>query len=62
LSALPHARLCRRPPKWRDETINITVHGVLQNKISHATPHYGRIGFQLEGIPFELRAVRLTPL
>jgi hypothetical protein len=46
----------------RDETINVTVHGVLQNKISHATPHYSRIGFQLEGIPFELRAVRLTPL
>jgi hypothetical protein len=46
----------------RDGTITVTVNGVLQNKISRATPHSGRIGFQLEGIPFELRAVRLTPL
>ncbi|NBQ56880.1 MAG: DUF1080 domain-containing protein [Opitutaceae bacterium] len=46
----------------RDGTIIVTVNGVLQNKISRATPHSGRIGFQLEGIPFELRAIRLTPL
>jgi hypothetical protein len=46
----------------RDGTITVTVNGVLQNKISGATPRAGRIGFQLEGIPFELRAVRLTPL
>jgi hypothetical protein len=46
----------------RDDTINVTVNGVLQNNISHVTPHSGRIGFQLEGIPCELRAVRLTPL
>ena len=46
----------------RDGTISVSVNGVLQNEISRATPHSGRIGFQLEGIPFELRAVRLTPL
>ncbi len=46
----------------RDDTINVSVNGVLQNKISYATPHSGRFGFQLDGIPFELRAIRLTPL
>ncbi len=46
----------------RDGTISVSVNGVPQNEISRATPHSGRIGFQLEGIPFELRAVRLTPL
>ncbi len=44
------------------DTIEVTVNGILQNKISHCTPAAGRIGFQLEGMPFELRNVRLTPL
>ena len=35
----------------RADTINVSVNGVLQNKISHATPHSGRFGFQLERIP-----------
>lgn len=46
----------------RDGTVTVSVNGVLQNKITHATPHSGRIGFQLEGVPFELRALRLMPL
>ena len=46
----------------RDGTITVTVNGVLQNKISQSKPAAGRVGFQLEGVPFELRAVRLTPL
>ena len=46
----------------RDDTIKVSVNGVLQNKLSYATPHSGRFGFQLDGIPFELRAIRLTPL
>ena len=46
----------------RDGEITVTVNGVLQNKISRATPQSGCIGFQLEGVPFEIRAVRLVPL
>ena len=44
------------------QTITVTVNGVLQNTISQSKPATGRVGFQLEGVPFELRAVRLTPL
>lgn len=46
----------------RDGTIDVTVNGVLQNHISGAMPRTGRIGFQLEGTPYELRNLRLTPL
>ncbi len=35
----------------RADTINVSVNGVLQNKIPHAAPHSGRFGFQLERIP-----------
>ena len=38
------------------------VEGVPQNTVTRANPAAGRVGFQLEGVPFELRAVRLTPL
>lgn len=43
-------------------TIEVTINGVLQNKVSAATPSAGRIGFQFEGDAFELRHVRLVPL
>jgi hypothetical protein len=46
----------------RDGTIEVTVNGVLQNRVSAAAPHEGRIGFQLEGTPYELRRVELTTL
>jgi len=46
----------------RDGVIEVTVNGVLQNRISGAAPREGRIGFQLEGTPYELRAVTVTPL
>ncbi|WP_395406208.1 DUF1080 domain-containing protein [Pseudoduganella sp. UC29_106] len=46
----------------RDGTIEVTVNGVLQNRISNAAPREGRIGFQLEGTPYELRNVQLVPL
>lgn len=46
----------------RDGAVTVSINGVLQNQITKATPHAGRIGFQLESVPFELRAVRLTPL
>jgi hypothetical protein len=46
----------------RGDTVEVTVNGVLQNKITHAQPASGRIGFQLEGMPYELRNVYLEPL
>ena len=46
----------------RDGVIEVTVNGVPQNRVSAAAPRAGRIGFQLEGAPYELRAVRITPL
>ncbi len=46
----------------RGNTLECTINGVLQNKVTQVTPAAGRIGFQLEGHPFELRAIRLSPL
>ena len=46
----------------RDGSIEVTINGVLQNKITAASPAAGRIGFQLEGTPFELRHITLQPL
>lgn len=46
----------------RDGTVEVTVNGVLQNRVTHVAPASGRIGFQLEGTPYELRNVALTPL
>lgn len=46
----------------RDGVIEVTVNGVPQNRVTEATPREGRIGFQLEGAPYELRHVELTPL
>lgn len=46
----------------RDGVVEVTVNGVLQNRVTHVAPASGRIGFQLEGTPYELRNVALTPL
>ncbi len=46
----------------RDGTIEVTVNGVLQNKVTACEPASGKIGFQLEGTPYELRNVRVEPL
>ena len=46
----------------RGDTIEITINGVLQNKVTQGAPTAGKIGFQLEGTPFELRNVRIAPL
>lgn len=46
----------------RDGVIEVTVNGVPQNRVSAAAPGAGRIGFQLEGTPYELRNIRITPL
>lgn len=46
----------------RDGVIEVKVNGVPQNRVSAASPRTGRIAFQLEGAPYELRNVQLTPL
>jgi hypothetical protein len=46
----------------RGDTIEVVINGVRQNSITRVVPAAGRVGFQLEGSPFELRQVRLTPL
>jgi len=43
-------------------TVEVTINGVVQNKITQATPSAGRVGFQFEGTPFEVRHVTITPL
>lgn len=44
------------------DTIEVIINGVLQNRVTGCSLGAGRVGFQLEGTPFELRHVRLTPL
>lgn len=46
----------------RGATIEVRVNGVLQNKVTGCVPAAGRIGLQLEGASYELRAVTLRPL
>ncbi len=46
----------------RDGVVEVAINGVPQNRISGGKPDQGRIGFQLEGAPFELRNVRLEVL
>ena len=43
-------------------TLECSVNGVLQNKVSGCDPSSGAIGVQLEGTPYELRSISLTPL
>jgi hypothetical protein len=46
----------------RDDTIEVVINGVVQNRVTRCALTEGRIGFQLEGTPFELRNVSVTPL
>ncbi len=46
----------------RGDTIEVTVNGVVQNRITGCSAAAGHIGFQFEGVPYELRHVTLTPL
>jgi hypothetical protein len=41
--------------------IEVTVNGVPQNKVTKYLPAAGQVGFQLEGVPYELRPVFSTP-
>jgi len=44
-----------------DGTIACRINGVPQNFVSRCVPNEGRVGFQFEGAPFELRHLQLTP-
>jgi hypothetical protein len=46
----------------RGDTIEVIVNGVRQNRITGCSLHGGKIGFQFEGTPFELRHVTLVGL
>lgn len=46
----------------RDGNVKVDINGVAQNAASNVAPSSGRIGFQLEGAPYELRHVTLVPL
>jgi len=46
----------------RGDTIEVTINGVAQNKVTGCSLREGKIGFQLEGLPFELRNVTLERL
>ncbi|WP_158206805.1 3-keto-disaccharide hydrolase [Pseudoduganella flava] len=46
----------------RDGTIDVTINGVPQNRVTQAKPAEGRIGFQLEGAAYQLRNVTLEQL
>lgn len=46
----------------KGDSIDVHLNGVLQNHVSGCIPAVGKIGFQLEGAPFELRNVTLSPL
>jgi hypothetical protein len=46
----------------RDGTIEVSINGVAQNRVTASSPASGRIGFQLEGTPYELRNVMIQTL
>jgi hypothetical protein len=45
-----------------DGTIDVTINGVHQNHVTGCALTDGRVGFQLEGTPFELRNVSIVPI
>jgi Domain of Unknown Function (DUF1080) len=46
----------------RGGTIEVSINGMPQNRVTKCVPASGKVGFQLEGVPFEIRNVRLDPL
>jgi len=44
------------------EAIDVTVNGVRQNRVTGVSTSAGKVGFQLEGTPFELRNVTITTI
>lgn len=46
----------------RGGTVEVTINGVRQNSVSGCSLQEGKIGFQFEGAPFELRRVTVVAL
>ena len=46
----------------RGDTLEVSINGVPQAKATRLSSSSGHIGFQLEGIPIELRQVRVVRL
>jgi hypothetical protein len=46
----------------RDGTVDVAINGIAQNHVSGVQPRSGPIGFQLEGVPYELRNLRIETL
>jgi hypothetical protein len=46
----------------RGDTIEVLVNGVLQNRVTGCSLQAGKIGFQFEGVPFELRRITMVAL
>jgi hypothetical protein len=44
------------------DSIEVVINGVAQNRITRCSRGEGPVGFQLEGTPFELRSITLTPI
>jgi hypothetical protein len=46
----------------RGDTIEVSINGVVQNRVTGCSLQAGKIGLQFEGIPFELRHVSVVAL
>ncbi len=46
----------------RDGALECSINGVLQNKVTGCKPGSGQIGVQLEGFPYEMRNIWISPL
>lgn len=46
----------------RGDTVEVSINGVMQNRVTHVSPAAGRVGFQFEGTAFEVRQVSLVRL
>lgn len=46
----------------RGDRIEVVINGILQNRVSGCSLRAGKIGFQLEGVPFELRQISVVRL
>jgi len=46
----------------RDGALECTINGVVQNQVTGCKPASGQVGIQLEGFPYELRNLWISPL
>lgn len=46
----------------QDNKVTVKINGLLQNEVTDCNPSAGKIGFQLEGAPFDLRNIWIVRL